>query len=61
MRNKTHTNIQTYNRKAGDGGVGCTFLIGNVSTYLNQSVYFIRSVQGKHSGKNQALTILDAR
>jgi hypothetical protein len=39
----------------------CTFLMGNVSTYLSQSVYFIRSVQGKDSGKNQALTILDAR
>jgi hypothetical protein len=35
--------------------------MGNVSTYLSQSVYFNRSVQGKDSGKNQALTILDAR
>jgi hypothetical protein len=40
---------------------GYTFLVGNVSAYLSQSVYFIRSVQGKDSGKNQALTILDAR
>jgi hypothetical protein len=32
--------------------------MGNMSTYLSQSVYFIRSVQGKGSGKNQALTIL---
>jgi hypothetical protein len=30
----------------------------NVSTYLSQSVYFIRSVQGKDSGKNQALKFL---
>jgi hypothetical protein len=35
--------------------------MGNVSTYLSQIVYFNRSVQGKDSGKNQALTILDAR
>jgi hypothetical protein len=35
--------------------------MGNVSTYLSQSVSFNRSVQGKHSGKNQALTVLDAR
>jgi hypothetical protein len=34
------------------------FLVGNVSAYLSQSVYFIRSVQGKDSGKNQALTFL---
>jgi hypothetical protein len=37
------------------------FLVGNMSTYLSQSVYFYRSEQGKDSGKNQALTILDAR
>jgi hypothetical protein len=35
--------------------------MGNMSAYLSQSVYFNRSVQGKDSGKNQALTILDAR
>jgi hypothetical protein len=35
------------------------FLMGNVRAYLSQSVYFIRAVQGKDSGKNQALTILD--
>jgi hypothetical protein len=34
--------------------------MGNVKAYLSQSVYFIRSVQGKTPGKNQALTILDA-
>jgi hypothetical protein len=33
----------------------------NVSAYLSQSVYFNRSAQGKDSGKNQVLTILDAR
>jgi hypothetical protein len=32
----------------------------NMSAYLSQRVYFIRTVQGKDSGKNQALTILDA-
>jgi hypothetical protein len=31
--------------------------MGNMSAYLSQSVYFNRSVQGKDSGKNQALTI----
>jgi hypothetical protein len=35
--------------------------MGNVSSYLSQRVYFIRTVQGKESGKNQDLTILDAR
>jgi hypothetical protein len=35
--------------------------MGNMRAYLSQNVYFIRSVQGKDSGKNQALTILDAR
>jgi hypothetical protein len=33
--------------------------MGNISTYLSQSVYFIG--QYKEKGKNQALTILDAR
>jgi hypothetical protein len=37
------------------------FLMGNMNAYLSQSIYFIRSVQEKDSGKNQALTILDAR
>jgi hypothetical protein len=37
------------------------FLTGNGNTYLSQSAYFIRLVQGKDTGKNQALTILDAR
>jgi hypothetical protein len=37
------------------------FLMGNVNVYLSQNDYFVRSVQGKDSGKNQALTILDAR
>jgi hypothetical protein len=57
MRNKTHTDIQ----QKSWVWEGCTFLMGNVSAYLSQSVYFNRSVQGKDSGKNQALTILDAR
>jgi hypothetical protein len=35
--------------------------MGNMSAYLSQSVYFIRSAQREDSGKNQALTILDAR
>jgi hypothetical protein len=35
--------------------------MGNLSAYLSQSVSFNRSVQGKDSGKNQTLTILDAR
>jgi hypothetical protein len=35
--------------------------VENVSAYLSQRVYFDRSAQGKDSGKNQALKILDAR
>jgi hypothetical protein len=57
MRNKTHTDI----KQKSWGQKGYTFLMGNVSTYLSQSVYFNRSVQGKDSSKNQALAILDAR
>jgi hypothetical protein len=50
MRNKTHTNIQTYNIKQKSWGrEGCTFLMGNVSAYLSQSVYFI----GQYKEKTQ--------
>jgi hypothetical protein len=36
--------------------------MGNMSAYLSQSVFFeYLNKQGKDSGKNQALTILDAR
>jgi hypothetical protein len=35
--------------------------VGNMRAYLSQSVYFIRAVQGKYSGKNQVLTIRDAK
>jgi hypothetical protein len=56
MRNKTNTDVkQKWDRE------DYTFLVGNVSAYLSQSVYFNRSVPGKDSGKNQASTILDAR
>jgi hypothetical protein len=41
-----HTEIQ----QRSWGREGCMFLMGNVSAYLSQSVYFIRSVQGKDSG-----------
>jgi hypothetical protein len=59
---KTHTDIQTYNIKQKSWGwEGCTFLMGNVSAYLSQNVYFNRSAQGKDSGKNQTLIILDVR
>jgi hypothetical protein len=34
--------------------------MGNVGAYLSQCLFY-RSVQGKDSGKNEALTILDAR
>jgi hypothetical protein len=37
--------MQTYNRKRGREG--CTFLMGNVSTYLSQSVYFIGQYKEK--------------
>jgi hypothetical protein len=59
MRNKTHTDIQTLKKKSC-GREGCMFLMGNVSTYLSQSLFY-RSVQGKDSDKNQASIILDAR
>jgi hypothetical protein len=53
---------QTYRHKTECWGQeGYTFLMGHMSAYLSQSVYFIRLVQGKDSGKNQALTILDSR
>jgi hypothetical protein len=47
-RNKTHADIQTYNIKHRSWGrEGCMFLMGNVSTYLSQSVYFIRQYKEK--------------
>jgi hypothetical protein len=42
---KTHTDIQTENWDRED----YTFLVGNVSTYLSQSVYFI----GQYKKKTQ--------
>jgi hypothetical protein len=59
MRNKTHTDIQTYNRKAGDGRTAVPD--GKREHLPEPECLFYRSVQGKDSGKNQALTILDAR
>jgi hypothetical protein len=47
MRNKTHTDIkhktECCNRE------DCTFLMGNMSSYLSQSVYFI----GQYKEKTQ--------
>jgi hypothetical protein len=57
----THRHTDIKHKTEGWDQEGCTFLMGNVSAYLSQSVYFYRSVQGRDSGKNQALTILDAR
>jgi hypothetical protein len=52
-RNKTHTNIQTYNIKQKSWRwEGCTFPMGNVSTYLSQSIYFI----GQYKEKTQVKT-----
>jgi hypothetical protein len=56
-----HTHRHTDIQQKSWGWEGGTFMMGNVSAYLSHSVYFIRSVQGKDSGKNQALTILDTR
>jgi hypothetical protein len=58
MRNKTHRHTDIKQKSWGQED--CTFLVGNVSAYLSQSVYFNRSVQGKgkDSGKNQTSTIL---
>jgi hypothetical protein len=61
MRNKTHKHADIQHKTEHWYREDCMFLMGNVSTYLSQSVYFIRSVQGKDSGKNQALTILRSK
>jgi hypothetical protein len=45
MRNKTHIDIKQKNW----GWEGCTFLMGNMSAYLSQSVYFI----GQYKEKTQ--------
>jgi hypothetical protein len=42
MRNKTHRHTDMQQKSWC--WEGCTFLMGNVSTYLSQSVYFNRSV-----------------
>jgi hypothetical protein len=59
MRNKTHTDIQTYNRPLVSGGLHVPD--GKCEHLSEPECLFYRSVQGKSSGKNQALTILGAR
>jgi hypothetical protein len=61
MRNKTHTNKQTYNIKqnASIGRAACSWW--EHECLPKPGCLFYRSVQGKDSVKNQALTILDAR
>jgi hypothetical protein len=54
MRDKTHTDIDIKHKTEVWDWEGCMILMGNVSAYLGQSVYFNRSVQGNDSGKNQA-------
>jgi hypothetical protein len=45
-----HTDTQTYRHTTESWGrEGCTFLMGNVSAYLSQSVYFI----GQYKEKTQ--------
>jgi hypothetical protein len=49
MRNKTHTDIQTKHKTERWDRKDCTFLMGNVSAYLSQNVYFI----GQYKEKTQ--------
>jgi hypothetical protein len=56
MRKETHTDTQTYNRKLGKGGLHVPD--GKRERLPEPECLFYRSVQGKDSGKHQALTIL---
>jgi hypothetical protein len=62
MRNKTHTDIQTYRRKTEKWyREGCMFLMGKVSAYLSQSVYFIGQYKEKTQVKIKLQQLLDLR
>jgi hypothetical protein len=62
MRNKTHTDIQTYRHSTKKLGTrGLHVPDGKRELLPEPKCFFNRSVQGKDSGKNQAFTILYAR
>jgi hypothetical protein len=59
MRNKTHRCIDIQQKSWGREG--CTFLMGNMSAYLSQSVYFTGQYKEKTQVKIKLQQFFDLR